>query len=278
MNPVLPKTDIPPLLPNPTEPQRNLYVFFSSMFVTLLVLTNMIGTKLFILFPGIEELSVVLTSGIITYPFTFWLTDIVSETYGKRKADLMVIYGFVGSMLMLLVLQIVQYLPPAESWKIPAEYAPQFAKELQIIGKDGSIKGATSTAAQTAFTFTFDAPGLLLFASMLAYMVAQLSDNYLFHFWRRLTRGKHLWLRNNGSTAISQLLDTIIVNSIFLTFYWKMPFFVPDEENPVTVVQVIVSTYLVKLAMALADTPLIYAGIAFIKKAFGISPTGSAEP
>ena len=265
--------DLPPLLPNPNETQRNLYVFFSSMFVTMLVLTNMVGTKLFVLFPDNASLSIVLTSGIVTYPFTFWLTDIVSETYGKRKADLMVVYGFVASMLMLLILQIVQALPPADIWRIPAEYAGSFAQELQLTDRDGQIVGATSAAAQTAFTFTFDAPGLLLFASMLAYLAAQLTDNFMFHFWRRVTGGRHLWLRNNGSTAVSQLLDTIIVNSIFLTFYWKMPYFTATEDQPVTVVQVIFTTYLVKLALALLDTPLIYAGIAFIKKAFGLSPT-----
>lgn len=269
--------DIPPLLPNPTENQRNLYVFLSSMFVTMLVLTNMIGTKLFVLMPSVEELSIVLTSGIVTYPFTFWLTDIVSETYGKRKADLMVVYGFVASMLMLLILQIVQFLPPAEIWRVPAEYANVFAEEYHILGKDGALKGATSAAAQTAFTFTFDAPGLLLFASMLAYLAAQLTDNFMFHFWKRLTKGRHLWLRNNGSTAVSQLLDTFIVNSIFLTFYWKMPYFSATEDQPVTVVQVILTTYLVKLSMALIDTPFIYAGIAFIKKAFGLSPTSAGS-
>lgn len=242
----------------------------------MLVLTNMLGTKLFILFPNYDPLSVVLTSGIVTYPFTFWLTDIVSETFGKRKADLMVVYGFVASMLMLLILQIVQSLPPAEIWRIPPEFAETFADEFHLIGRDGQLLGASSTAAQTAFTFTFDAPGLLLFASMLAYLAAQLTDNYMFHFWRRLTKGKHLWLRNNGSTAVSQLLDTIIVNSIFLTFYWKMPYLVPTEDQPVTVVQVIMTTYLVKLALALLDTPLIYGGIIFIKKAFGLAPTAQS--
>ena len=201
------------------------------MFVTMLVLTNMVGTKLFVLFPDNASLSIVLTSGIVTYPFTFWLTDIVSETYGKRKADLMVVYGFVASMLMLLILQIVQALPPADIWRIPAEYAGSFAQELQLTDRDGQIVGATSAAAQTAFTFTFDAPGLLLFASMLAYLAAQLTDNFMFHFWRRVTGGRHLWLRNNGSTAVSQLLDTIIVNSIFLTFYWKMPYFTATEDQ-----------------------------------------------
>ena len=248
------------------------------MFVTILVLTNMIGTKLFVLFPSyFKDVPIVLTSGIVTYPFTFWLTDIVSETYGKKKADLMVVYGFVASMLMLLVLQIVQLLPPAEIWRVPAEYAHVFSDQVQIHGPDGQIMGATSEASQVAFRFTFDAPGLLLFASMLAYLAAQLTDNFLFHFWKSLTKGKHLWLRNNGSTALSQLLDTIIVNSIFLTFYWKMPFLLPTADHPVTVVQVIFTTYLVKLAMALSDTPFIYAGIAFIKKAFAISPVGHIE-
>lgn len=249
----------------------NLYVFLSSMFVTMLVLTNMVGTKLFVFLgdtlpDGLFGTPFVLTSGIITYPVTFLVTDVVSELWGKQKADRMVLYGFIASLLMLAVLSIVTALPPAPVWQVPEEFAGAFAQTYQIESESG-VK-ADSRAAQTAFQFTFDAPGLLLFASMTAYLFAQLLDNYLFHFWKRLTKGKHLWLRNNGSTLFSQLADTIIVNGIFLTFYWKMPWFqeAGAAEQTVTVIQVILTTYVVKLSIALIDTPLVYAAVFAIKR------------
>lgn len=257
-----------------------IYVFLASMFVVILVLTNVIGTKLFVAFGdwlpnGFFGNPFVLTSGIITYPLTFWLTDIVSEIWGKKKADLMVIYGFVASVIMLLVLMVAKHLPPASIWTIPADQAVFFNPELYVSDAAGSVTGVSSAAAQAAYAFTFDAPGTLLLASMVAYLVAQLFDIKLFHFWKRLTAGKHLWLRNNGSTMISQLVDTIIVNGIFLYFYWEMPWFESSAENPVTIVQVILTAYVFKVVMALLDTPLIYAGVYLLKKKFRLEVSAS---
>lgn len=203
---------------------EKIYTLFAALFVMILVLTNIIGTKLFALeVPGLSR-PLVLTTGILTYPLTFWFTDIVSELWGKRRADLMVFYGFLASLIMLGILWIARAVPPAEIWTIRAEFSGFFDPAFHIKNASGAVTGVSHKAAQVAYSFTFDAPGTLLFASMLAYLCAQLSDNYLFHFWRRLTNGKHLWLRNNGSTAVSQLLDTIIVNGIFLHFYWNFGF------------------------------------------------------
>ncbi len=250
-----------------------LYVFLASAFVGILVITNMIGTKLFIMFGeslprGLFGTGFVLTTGIITYPLTFWFTDIVSETWGKRRADLMVIYGFLISLLMLGVLNIAKAVPPAEIWTIRPGFAEFFHPDMYIKNDAGEIIAISAQAAQAAYTFTFEAPGILLFSSMLAYLTAQLLDNFLFHFWRRLTGGKHLWLRNNGSTAVSQLADTFIVSGIFLYFYFEMPFWVPTAEKPVSVIQVILTVYVTKLAMALIDTPFIYAGVFGIRRFF----------
>jgi uncharacterized PurR-regulated membrane protein YhhQ (DUF165 family) len=247
-----------------------LYVFCACNFVALLVLTNIIGTKLFILFGesmpnGLFGAAFVITTGLITYPLTFWFTDIVSEIWGKKYADLMVFYGFLASLIMLLVLSVARSVPAADIWTVRPEMAPFFHPDLYLKNEAGEVTGVSSLAAQAAYSFTFEAPGLLLFASMLAYLVAQLLDNYLFHFWRRLTKGKHLWLRNNGSTAISQLADTFIVNGIFLYFYWKMPW-TSDDPATVTIVQVILTSYVVKLFLAICDTPLIYLGVWAIRK------------
>jgi len=241
-----------------SRPEK-LYLATAVLFITVLILTNIIGTKLFILtIPFLDEpTKLTLTTGILTYPLTFLFTDIVSEVWGKKRADFMVYLGFAASILMLLILQVAKMVPPSPLWQIPAEYAPYFHPGLQIHSESGSVAGVLPEAAQAAFTFTFDAPGVLLFASMLAYATAQLTDNYLFHFWKKLTHGKHLWLRNNGSTLISQLIDTIIVNSIFLYFYWHLPW--------ETIFSIIISVYLVKGAMAMIDTPLIYAGVYLVR-------------
>ena len=99
---------------------------------------------------------------------------------------------------------------------------------------------------------------MLIFGSMTAYLVAQLLDVRLFHFWKRVTRGKHLWLRNNASTMTSQMADTIIVNSIFLGLGLGLPWDV--------VAKIIVASYIAKLLIALADTPLIYLGVWLVRR------------
>ena len=104
----------------------------------------------------------------------------------------------------------------------------------------------------------FSIQGVLLFGSMLAYLCAQLTDNFLYHFWKRVTKGRHLWLRNNASTWVSQLVDTAVVNSIlfYLGFGW-------DFWQGVQVMAVI---YFYKVCLAALDTPLIYLGVFLVKR------------
>ena len=101
----------------------------------------------------------------------------------------------------------------------------------------------------------------LLFASMAAYLLAQMIDVQLFHFWKRLTNGRHLWLRNNGSTMISQLVDSFTVNMIFL--YKNPDVFTGTFAELLTI---IFAVYLVKLAIAALDTPLCYVGVAWVRR------------
>ena len=228
------------------------YAALATAFCVVLVLTNIIGTKLFEVFPDGRpgwipgEGPLVLTSGILTYPLTFLLTDLVSELWGVRRASFMVILGFAMSLLMLAILQLAIPLPPGGFWTNDA-------------------LGFGPAEMQLAFEATFAYPGTLLFASMTAYLVAQLFDVRLYHFWWRVTGGKHMWIRNNGSTSISQLVDTIIVNSIFL----KMAF---GMEWP-AIIEVIVAVYLCKLLLAMLDTPLIYLGRALLYRFLGV-PAG----
>jgi len=226
------------------------YVLLACVFVVMFILTNIIGVKLFYALPktfpsGLFGEPFTLTSGIITYPITFLCTDIVSEVYGRRRADLMVFVGFFMSFVMLALVLLVMALPGSPVW-----VNPRF--------------GFHSVAEmQNAFESVMTLPGTLIFGSMFAYMVAQLTDNRLFHFWRRVTRGRHLWVRNNGSTIVSQLVDTIIVNTIFLGFGLHLP--------AAVMAKIIVSNYLFKLVIALLDTPLCYAGVYLVKRYLGVA-------
>lgn len=234
---------------------EGLYTFCAAAFAVVLVLTNIVGVKLFLLFPGGGPAwlnggePVTLTSGIITYPLTFLLTDLVAEIWGKKRADLMVVLGFVMSLIMLGIVQLAIGLTPSPFWTNP---------ELGL---------NESSELQDAFVATFFYPGILLGASMTAYLVAQLFDVRLYHFWWRVTGGRHMWLRNNGSTLISQLVDTIIVNSIFL--HWGLRW---EWE---AIWPVIIAVYICKVVLALCDTPLIYLGRALMRRYLGISPDAS---
>jgi uncharacterized integral membrane protein (TIGR00697 family) len=213
-------------------------------FVMVLVLTNIIGVKLFLAFPellpnGLFGEPVTLTTGILTYPITFLFTDIVCEVFGRKRANLMVYTGFAMSLFSLILVQVALVVPGSTVW--PA----------------GNPNYETVEAMQTAFDSVFTLPGILIFASMSAYLVAQLMDVRLFHFWKRVTNGRHLWLRNNGSTMVSQLADTVIVNSIFLGFGLGLPWDIVGK--------IIVAVYLFKIGMAALDTPLIYLGVALLR-------------
>ncbi len=240
-----------------TVSDRSATVFSILMaaFVVVLVLTNIIGVKLFLAFPqslpdGFFGEAITLTTGLITYPITFLLTDVVCEVYGRRKANLMVITGFVMSLLMLVLVQISVMLPGSPAW--PA----------------GNPDYGTVGEMQAAFESVFTLPGVLVLGSMSAYLAAQLLDVRLFHFWKRMTAGRHLWLRNNASTMVSQLVDTIIVNSIFLGFGLGL-----DWD---LVAKIIAANYVFKLLIAIIDTPFIYLGVWAVRRQIGDQPERAA--
>lgn len=219
-----------------------LFLVLASAFSVLLVLTNIVGVKLF-LTPWRED---TLTTGIITYPLTFWLTDVVSEIWGKRRANFMVLVGFGMSLLMLIVVQTALHVTGSDAWVA-----------------EGNAFGYTSVGEyQNAYDSVFSVNGILLLGSMLAYMTAQLWDVKVYHMIKRWTKGRYLWVRNNGSTMTSQLIDTAIVNSIL--FYWGLGMeFLPG-------VKIMVTIYVYKMILAAIDTPLIYLGVYWVKRYLGL--------
>ncbi|MCH7673957.1 queuosine precursor transporter [candidate division KSB1 bacterium] len=201
-----------------------------AVFVTFVVLTNTVGVKLFTAF------GIVLPVSIIWFPLTFLITDIVSEMYGARRARFLVIMGFCMSLLLLAFSLIGIRLPVAEFYPLQEDYTNIFGPIWR-----------------------------LLFGSMAAYLLAQLIDVRLFHFWKKLTKGKHLWLRNNASTMISQFIDTFTVNTIFL--YKNPTIFTGDFSD---LMGVILGVYILKVAIAALDTPLCYLGVWFVERMTGV--------
>lgn len=196
-------------------------ILLTGLFVTALIAANIIAAKLFVL--G----SVVLTAGIITYPITFLLTDTISEVWGKKRATQVVWMGFLANIFMLGVLYIARILPPAPFWP-----------------------------HQEAFDLILGAVPRIVIASLVAYIVSQTHDVWLFHFWRHKTGGKHLWLRNNVSTMTSQLIDS--VTFVTVAFYGSMP-----NDALVTM---IITQYMVKLVIAVLDTPFCYMLVSWAKR------------
>ena len=168
--------------------QHRLYLILMGIFIASLVSANLIFQKFFSWTPfGLYtfELSV----GILPYPVTFLVTDLISELYGKKKADQVVLSGLVASVFVMGVVMVANAVPQTE-W---------------------------SPVNNETFSKVFGLFGPAVFASMVAYLTAQFIDIRVFHFWKRLTKGKHLWLRNNGSTVVSQLVDTSAVLILLCT-------------------------------------------------------------
>ena len=202
-----------------------LYIFLCAIFISSLVTCNLIANKFVTVDLGFKVF--IVSAGILPYPLTFLVTDLISELYGQKKANIVVFSGFIASMLVLLFLWL----------------GSQFNAIPDSIVNDDTYNNVFQNAWR------------IIAASMIAYLFAQFIDVRIFHFWKRLTNGKHLWLRNNGSTIASQLVDTTLVVMILFVGVWE----------PSKIVSAIIDGWLFKMLMAAIDTPIIYGIIHLLK-------------
>ena len=158
--------------------------------------------------------------GIIAFSVTFLITDIISEKWGKKEAKRAVWCGVFANVLFIVSIFIVI------SWD-----AAPFAKELGTMFD--SVLGLTPRIA---------------IASVVTYIVSQSHDVWAFHFWKKITKGKHMWLRNNASTIVSQAIDTTMFT--LLAFYGIFP----TAQLPM----IILGGWLAKVLVAILDTPFMY--------------------
>lgn len=222
--------------------QERVFLTCAAIFIASLVTCNLIFQKFFhwtfhiqifdwTLVSHTFELSV----GILPYPITFLVTDVVSEIYGKRRADQIVVSGFIASLFVMAIVLLAQVVPQT-SW---------------------------SPVSDDEFKKVFGLYGPAVFASMTAYLLAQFIDIRLFHFWKKLTHGKHLWLRNNGSTIFSQLIDTMTVISILCiagVIEWDR------------YADLVYNGFLFKVSLAFLDTPFFYLADWSLRKFMHLQP------
>ncbi|MEM8507629.1 MAG: queuosine precursor transporter [Bacteroidota bacterium] len=219
-----------------------IYLYLGALFITSLVVSNLIFQKFFYWKPfgdvtvfgaPLFEISV----GILPYPITFLITDLISEIFGKKKANQVVTAGIFASFFSMGIIFIANAVPAIPS----------------------------SPIDDTTFLKVFGLSPLGVLASMLAYLAAQYIDISIYHFWKRLTKGKYLWLRNNFSTFTSQFVDTFTVVGL-LCLFGVLPW---DKFNGL-----VISGFLFKVFIALLDTPLLYFFVYLLRRKFNLKIGG----
>jgi len=226
----------------------NLYLVLAALFIAALVGGNLMFQKFFFWSPlgyfaesaqpdtlwhQLTHFTFEISVGIIPYPATFLITDLISEIYGRKRANRVVVAGLIATVFVFLMV-LLSNIAPATSW---------------------------SPVSDVQFENVFGLTGVAVTASMAAYLLAQFVDIRIFHFWKKLTKGRHLWLRNNFSTMTSQLVDTAAVLGLLCIFgaiewslFWMLLF----------------NGFLFKVLVALIDTPLFYATSWGIRRYFGL--------
>ena len=216
---------------------QKIYLILGALFITSLVVSNLIFQKFFYWHPfDIQVFGVdlfILSVGILPYPITFLVTDLISEIYGKQKANQMVTVGIFASIFSIIIISVADSVPAI----------------------------ADSPVGDVLFSKVFGSTIIAVFASMITYLLAQFIDIRIYHFWKNLTNGRMLWLRNNFSTFFSQFVDTFTITFLLCLFEvlkW-------DQFTGV-----LISGFLFKILIALIDTPFLYLGVYLFRKKFNL--------
>tara|TARA_X000001036_G_C20617620_1_gene781674 strand:- start:44 stop:757 length:714 start_codon:yes stop_codon:yes gene_type:complete len=226
-----------------------IYVILCGIFISCLIAANLIFLKFFEL--NITFLNITFTQsvGLLAYPITFLITDIVSEIYGQRKANYLVISGIISSIIVLFLIYVADSVPAA-SFSLP---------------ENDKVDNAT-------FSLVFGQFGVAMAASLFTFLVCQLIDIRIFHFWKKLTNGKYLWLRNNFSTIASQLVDTFLILFLLMTLN-------PETglENWSDLKLLFINGFIFKIIVALIDTPLLYISVYLFRNKFNLGVNEELE-
>jgi len=208
-----------------TNYNERAFIIILSIFVGSITIASVLANKI------ISVFGLFVPAGILAYSITFIATDVISEIWGKEKAKYTVIGGFIALISVLTLVQIALVWPRAPFWGNGEAFQ--------------SILGSTTR---------------IIIGSFIAYLASQLHDVWAFHFWKKVTNERHLWLRNNLSTASSQLIDSFLF--IMIAFYGVMP-----------VWPLIFGQWIIKIGIAILDTPVVYVVVWLIRDKLGVNTT-----
>ncbi len=194
------------------------FILLVSMFVGALVISSVLASKI------ITILGLFVPAGVLAYCITFVVTDVISEIWGKERANRVVFSGFITLLATFLLIRLALAWDAAPFWR-----------------------------EQRAFSAILGSTSRIIIASFIAYLASQYHDVWAFHVWRKWTEERHLWLRNTFSTVVSQFIDTLIF--ITIAFYGSVPVF-----------PLIKGQYLIKVLIAVLDTPFVYLVVTLIRR------------
>ncbi len=200
------------------------YQVIVASFSVIVVISNIISAKLV----ELPFFDISLPAGLITYPLTFLLSDLVTEIFGARQARIMVYIAFGMNLLGFGIIEIALLLPTVEA------------------------------ADFSAFYLVLGLSGIRIFASLVSYLISQIADIQIYAIIKAWSGPRYLWLRNNGSACVSQFIDTVLIDMIYL--YWGM-----GMEIRAVLPMMLVS-YLYKIFFRAANTPLFYLSIYLVNK------------
>jgi len=286
MKPKPPSVPKPPGFP-PIDPavlhrrRENVFLVLAGLFLGTLAMLNILGISRFVVLaswgdvggqtawqwgvPNFQRNAWIfaVAVGVLPYPLTFLCTDLISEFFGRRRANFVVWVGLILNLWVMLILYVGGLLPGFAPNNAPGGFPTMPAFDAAV--------GAYRETGWTFFQIHKLAFGAVT-ASMIAYLAAQFVDVYVFHFWKRLTQGKHLWLRNNGSTMVSQMVDTVAV--ILVTHYYAHALPLPPAGRSLALhLSLFIATgYAFKFVAALLDTPVIYLTVWLLKGYLRIDP------
>lgn len=204
--------------------ELSLFVLLAALFVASLVTANLVAGKIVTLW------GVFVPAGVLAYSITFAITDTLAEVWGRERAQLLVNSGFAVLLLVWGLVSLAVHLPAAPFWEAQEAFA--------------SVLGGTSR---------------IILGSIVAYGISQTFDVWIFHRVRQMYGSRHLWLRNNVSTLMSQTLDTCIF--VLIAFYGQFP-----------ILPLIFGQLTVKYIIAVLDTPVVYGLVYIVRLRLGTEP------
>ncbi len=217
---------------------EKLFLVLAGIFICSMTMLNILGITKFI-----QLGPMALAVGVLPYPITFLCTDLICELYGKARANFVVTIGLFLNAFILLFIYLGQWISSVEAGSMPPWQVLELAEPVIL------PNGDTLAGQVELFTLIYSCTSGAVLASMMAYIAAQYIDVRLFHFFKELTQGRHLWLRNNGSTLISQMVDSVVVIAVTFGATWWA-----GNMTLQALLVLVGSNYLFKMVVALLDT------------------------